>query len=89
MDGEEEAGVVTTFSPLGARTTGILAAPGLRTSRLAALVELAIPPKSLIAMGAAAVCSRSAWLIAESLLLSSLSEELLLILLLLLAPAHR
>jgi hypothetical protein len=86
MDGEEEAGVVTTFS-FRARTTGILA-PGFRTSRLAALVELAISPKSIIAMGAAAACSRSAWLIAESLLLSSLSEELLLTLLLL-APAHR
>jgi hypothetical protein len=86
MDGEEEAGVVKTFSSR-ARTAGILA-PGLRISRLAALIELAIPPKSIIAMGAAAVCSRSAWLIAESLLLSS-SSELLLIVLLLLAPAHR
>jgi hypothetical protein len=85
MDGAE-AGVIT-FSSRGARSAGILA-PGLRTSRLAAL-ELAIPPKSIIAMGAAAVCSRPAWQTAESLLLSSLSEEPLLILLLLLAPAHR
>jgi hypothetical protein len=85
MDGAE-AGVVTFSSR--ARTASILA-PGLRISRLAAL-GLAISPKSIIAMGAAAVCSRSAWLIAESLLLSSSSSELLLILLLLLlAPAHR
>jgi len=81
MDGAEAD--VVTFSSR-ARTPGILA-PELRISRVA--LELAISPKSIIAMGAATVCSLSALLIAESLLLSL--SELLLLLLLLLAPAHR
>jgi hypothetical protein len=87
--GEAAAGIIT-FSSRTPWTTCVLVLALAPPARLA--LELATLPKSIIAMGAAAVSFSlsAAPLIAESLLLSSSTLlPLLALLLLLLAPAHR
>ena len=85
----EAAADIITFSSRTWTACVVVLAPALASPARLAL-ELATLPKSIIAMGAAAVSfSLSAPLIAESLLLSSFSTLLPLLLLLLLAPAHR
>lgn len=84
--GEAAADIITFSSRTWTACVLVLALALALASPARLALELAVLPKSIIAMGAAAVSfSLSAPLIAESLLLSSS----ILLLLLLLAPAHR